>query len=57
LAAGSDMALLVTNAQVPELLGSLADTVTAHRLDETQINRSVQRVLAVKGFDPCRAGV
>ena len=57
LAAGSDMALLVTNAQVPELLGYLADAVASHRLDETQINRSVQRVLAVKAFDPCRAPV
>jgi beta-N-acetylhexosaminidase len=57
LAAGSDMALLVTNAQVPELLGYLVDAVASHRLDETQINRSVQRVLAVKAFDPCRRGV
>ena len=57
LAAGSDMALLVTNAQVPELLGYLVDAVASHRLDETAINRSVQRVLAVKAFDPCRRGV
>ena len=57
LAAGSDMALLVTNAQVPELLGYLVDAVASHRLDETEINRSVQRVLAVKAFDPCRRGV
>ena len=57
LAAGSDMALLVTNAHVPDLLGYLADAVATHRLDETQINRSVQRVLAVKAFDPCRTGV
>jgi len=57
LAAGSDMALLVANADVPDLLSFLADAVTSHRLDETQINRSVQRVLAVKAFDPCRIGV
>jgi beta-N-acetylhexosaminidase len=57
LAAGSDMALLVSNAHVPDLLSVLADAVTSHRLDETQINRSVQRVLAVKAFDPCRMGV
>jgi beta-N-acetylhexosaminidase len=57
LAAGSDMALLVTNAHVPDLLSFLADAVASHRLDETQINRSVQRVLAVKAFDPCRTGV
>jgi beta-N-acetylhexosaminidase len=54
LAAGDDMALLVTNAQVPNLLSFLTDAVATHRLDETQINRSVQRVLAVKAFDPCR---
>jgi beta-N-acetylhexosaminidase len=57
LAAGSDMALLVANAQVPELLGYLADAVATRRLDESQINRSVQRVLAVKALDPCRTGV
>jgi beta-N-acetylhexosaminidase len=57
LAAGSDMALLVSNAQIPDLLGFLVDAVTTHRLDETQINRSVQRVLALKAFDPCRSGV
>jgi beta-N-acetylhexosaminidase len=57
LAAGSDMALLVTNANVPDLLAHLAGAVAAHQLDEAQINRSVQRVLAVKAFDPCRTGV
>ena len=57
LAAGSDMALLVTNANVPDLLGFLAGAVATHQLDETQINRSVQRVLALKAFDPCRTGV
>ena len=56
LAAGSDMALLVSNSQVPDLLSFLADAVAAHRLDETQINRSVQRVLAIKAFNPCRTG-
>jgi beta-N-acetylhexosaminidase len=56
LAAGSDMALLVSNADVPDLLSFLTEAVTSHRLDETQINRSVERVLAVKAFDPCRTG-
>jgi hypothetical protein len=28
--------------------------VRSGRLDESQINRSVLRVLAVKAFDPCR---
>jgi beta-N-acetylhexosaminidase len=57
LAAGSDMALLVSSARVPDLVSYLVDAVAAHQLDETQINRSVQRVLAVKAFDPCRVGV
>jgi beta-N-acetylhexosaminidase len=57
LAAGNDMALLVSNARVPELLSFLADAVAARQLDERQINRSVQRVFAVKAFDPCRMGV
>jgi len=57
LAAGSDMALLVSSAQVPDLVSFLADAIAAHQLDESQINRSVQRVLAVKAFDPCRMGV
>jgi len=56
LAAGSDMALLASNAHVPDLLGFLADAVATRQLDETQINRSVQRVLAVKAFDPCGSG-
>jgi beta-N-acetylhexosaminidase len=57
LDAGNDMALLVSNARVPDLLSFLTDAVAAHQLDETKINRSVQRVLAVKAFDPCRMGV
>jgi beta-N-acetylhexosaminidase len=57
LAAGNDMALLVSNAHVPDLLSFLADAVAAHQLDEAQVNRSVQRVLTVKAFDPCRMGV
>ncbi len=56
LAAGTDMALLVSNAHVPDLLSFLADAVAAHQLDETQINRSVRRVLSVKAFDPCHGG-
>jgi beta-N-acetylhexosaminidase len=54
LAAGGDMALFITSAQLPDVLAHLADTVRSGRLDESQINRSVLRVLAVKAFDPCR---
>jgi beta-N-acetylhexosaminidase len=54
LAAGGDMALFITSAQLPDVLAHLADAVRSGRLDESQINRSVLRVLAVKAFDPCR---
>jgi beta-N-acetylhexosaminidase len=54
LAAGSDMALMVGSTQAPDLIQYLVDTVRTQRLDEAQVNRSVQRVLAVKGLDPCR---
>jgi beta-N-acetylhexosaminidase len=54
LAAGSDMALLVSSAQLADVLRYLVDAVASRRLDETSINRSVQRVLSAKAFDPCR---
>lgn len=53
LLAGGDMALLVDSADFSGVLGHLVDAATTHRLDETQINRSVARVLAVKAIDPC----
>jgi len=54
LAAGGDMALFVDSAQLPDVLRHLVDAVGSNRLDETQVNQSVLRVLAVKAFDPCR---
>ena len=56
LHAGNDMALLVDSSDFPGVLGHLVDAATTHRLDDAQINRSVARVLAVKGIDPCRPG-
>jgi beta-N-acetylhexosaminidase len=53
LAAGSDVALFVTSAQLPDVLLHLADAVRSGRLDEALVNRSVARVLAVKAYDPC----
>jgi beta-N-acetylhexosaminidase len=53
LAAGSDVALSVTSAQLPNVLSHLVDAVASRRLDESQINGSVQRVLAAKSYDPC----
>lgn len=57
LLAGNDMALLVDSADFPGVLGHLVDAATTHRLNESQINRSVARVLAVKTIDPCRRAV
>jgi beta-N-acetylhexosaminidase len=54
LAASGDMALFVDSAQLPDVLRHLVDAVGSNRLDETQVNQSVLRVLAVKAFDPCR---
>jgi beta-N-acetylhexosaminidase len=56
LLAGDDVALLVDSADFPGVLGHLVDAATTHRLDETQINRSVARVLTLKAVDPCRSG-
>lgn len=53
LLAGNDMALLVDGADFAGVLGHLVDAATTHRLDDTRVNRSVARVLAVKGIDPC----
>jgi beta-N-acetylhexosaminidase len=53
LVAGTDMALLVDNADLPGVLTHLVDAAMSHRLDESHVNRSVLRVLAVKGIDPC----
>jgi beta-N-acetylhexosaminidase len=55
LLAGDDMVLLVDSADFSGVLGHLVDAATSHRLDESQINRSVARVLALKAIDPCRA--
>jgi beta-N-acetylhexosaminidase len=54
LAAGNDMALMVSSAQLADVLRSLVDAIASQRLDETSVNRSVRRVLSTKGFDPCR---
>jgi beta-N-acetylhexosaminidase len=53
LIAGSDMALFVNSAQLPDVLSHLVDAVASRRLDEAQVNASVQRVLAAKSYDPC----
>jgi beta-N-acetylhexosaminidase len=56
LLAGNDMALIVDSGDFPGVLSHLVDAAATHRLDETQINRSVARVFALKAIDPCRPG-
>ena len=56
LLAGDDMALIVDSCDFPGVLRHLVDAATKHRLDETRINRSVMRILTLKGIDPCRQG-
>lgn len=51
--AGADMALLVDPSDLPPALDRLEEAVRSGVLDETAINRSVQRVLALKSLDPC----
>jgi beta-N-acetylhexosaminidase len=53
LQAGADMVVWKYNDQVPAVLDRLARAVESGELDEAAINRSVRRVLAVKGVDPC----
>jgi beta-N-acetylhexosaminidase len=53
LAAGSDMALFVTSAPLPDVLAHLVEGVASGRLDESRVNASVKRVLAAKSYDPC----
>jgi hypothetical protein len=52
---GNDVALFVNSADLPDVLSHLLDAVASHRLDDAQINASVQRVLAAKSYDPCCA--
>jgi beta-N-acetylhexosaminidase len=53
LAAGSDMALFVTSAPLPDVIAHLVEGVASGRLDESRVNASVKRVLAAKSYDPC----
>jgi beta-N-acetylhexosaminidase len=53
LAAGSDIALFVSSAPLPDVLSHLAQGVASGQLDEARVNASVKRVLAAKMFDPC----
>jgi beta-N-acetylhexosaminidase len=53
LAAGSDVALFVSSAPLPDVLSHLVQGVASGQLDESRVNASVKRVLAAKMLDPC----
>lgn len=53
LAAGGDVALWKQPGRSAEVLSALEQDVTAGRLLEDPVNRSVVRVLTSKGVDPC----
>lgn len=57
LAAGADMALWVTSAELPVVIDHLVGAVESGQLDRAQVTRSVLRVLGVKGVDPCRGPI
>ncbi len=54
LAAGADVALFAQAGSLVAVLDRLVADVGAGRLSEAGVDRSVQRVLDAKGFDPCR---
>lgn len=53
VAAGADMALLVTHDEVDEILDHLERSVTTGALAEQRVDEAVGRVLEAKGVDPC----
>ena len=53
LAAGADLALLPSPATVSTVTGTLIEAIEQGRLTGEQLDRSVERVLAAKGVDPC----
>lgn len=55
LMAGNDMVLWDRAYNVPSVRQAILTAVADGRLSEAQINQSVMRVLAFKGYDPCAA--
>ncbi|MQA16285.1 MAG: glycoside hydrolase family 3 protein [Pseudonocardiaceae bacterium] len=53
LAAGSDVALSITDDELGEVLDHLEGAVAGGTLTEQRVNEAVERVLAAKGVDPC----
>lgn len=54
IAAGNDMALWDSTAEIPAVLQRLTEAVSSGRISEERVNASVVRILALKDFDPCR---
>jgi beta-N-acetylhexosaminidase len=53
IAAGNDMALWDSPAEVPAVLARLTEAVAAGRITPARVDESVVRVLALKGVDAC----
>jgi beta-N-acetylhexosaminidase len=51
--AGADMALFTSDDQVPAVLAALTTAVQSNALSQTALNSHVERILALKGFNPC----
>lgn len=53
VAAGADIALLVTNDEVGEILDHLERSLAIGTLSERRVNQAVGHILEAKGVDPC----
>jgi len=51
--AGADMALVVSDDQIPAVLAALTAAVQSHALTPAAVNTHVERILSLKGFSPC----
>lgn len=57
IAAGNDMALWDSSAEIPAVLARLTEAVQAGRITQERVDESVVRVLALKGVDACAVEV
>jgi beta-N-acetylhexosaminidase len=51
--AGADMALFVSDDQVPAVLAALSTAVQSNALSPAAVDTHVARILSLKGFRPC----
>lgn len=57
LMAGNDMVLWDRAGNVPAVRQAIMTAIADGRISEAQINASVMRILALKGYDPCATAV